>query len=86
MHATQAGRDRDQLTDTGNETTDESGYIASLPEILLCALQFLAGEQAHMSQPTVGELIDDQSSQPYGETIIDDRPYHRTERTEEYDD
>ena len=76
MHAAQTRRDGDQLTDARYETADERRDVAFLAKISFCALDLLAGEQAHMSQTRVGELIDHYPSEPHGETIVDDRADH----------
>ena len=63
----------------GNETADERRYIAFLAEILLCALDLLARQQTQVSEFAVGELIDDNTSEPHGQTVVDDGADHGTQ-------
>ena len=86
MHSTQTRRNGDHLTDTRNKPADEGGHIAFLAEILLGFLYLRTREQAEMAEFAVGELIDDDTSKPNGEAMINDGSYHGTERAEEHDE
>lgn len=71
LHAGKSCRDGDQLADSGNQATDKSGECSVLVEIFFGMLHFGFIDQAHVSETAVGELVDDGTSQPAGQIVID---------------
>ena len=55
-----------------------------LVEVFFGMLHFSFIDKAHMSETAVGKLIDDGTSQPVGQIVVDDRSDICTESSEQY--
>ena len=72
FHAGKSGRDGNQLAYCRDQTADESGQRSVLVKVFFGMLHFGFIDQAHVPETAVGEFIDDGTSQPAGQIVIDD--------------
>lgn len=79
-HLGKARRDGNQLPDHGHQSADERRDGAVLHEVCLCTLHLFLGEEQRMAPLCFHEAVDDQSSEPDGEQIVDDGAKQRAER------
>ena len=85
-HTCQPRRDRDELTDPWDKTSDERGADAVLHEVSFSLLDLLPTQQAEATDAGVSELIHDRAAEIACQIVVDERTYIRAERGEEYNE
>ena len=72
VHARESGRNADKLSYGRYKTTEECRSSTVFTEEGFRFLYLLAVDEAHMANTAVGKAIDDRTSEPFGEIIIDE--------------
>ena len=86
VHLRQSCRDRDKVSDAGYEPPRDGGKLAVVVEVSLASLHFLLIKETEMAEPTVGETVDDGSSEIVTCKVVDGRANIRTEGGEKDDE
>ena len=71
VHASQSGRNADEVANARNETARECGDDAVFVEVTFRLLDLLLIEQTHLAPLAVGELIDDGTADVESHEIVD---------------
>ena len=76
VHLGQSGGNGDQVPNARNEAPRDGGHHTMVVKIFLALLYFALVEQAEVSQPAVGKLVDDGAPQIVACQIVDGSPGH----------
>ena len=83
LHAGQSGWDGDELAHGGYQSADEGGNGSMLVEEIFGVLHFGFVDKAHVSEAAVGKFIDNGTTEPLGQIIIDESTDGGTDGGEE---
>ena len=71
------------MPDGRHEPADEGGQCAVFLEVFFRLFHFLGVQEAHPSDPALGEFIDDGSAEVLGEVVVDQRANLRPDGREQ---
>lgn len=86
VHLRQSGGNRDEMSDAGDESSGDCSELTVVVEVGLTLLNLLLVEQAEVSEPAVGESVDDRSSEVVTGEVVDGSAHIRSEGGKEHDE